>query len=232
MTETITPSIGETRRPGLIAVVLLLASALAFAYLGRWQMVRADERAAFEAEAAAAGSLPELDLRTTPVDGTGAYRHAVAEGIYDPAQQFYLEGRRQAGNTGYHVITALRLAGKRDYVLVNRGWIPGTAASAPVPPGRVRVTGVLMRPQLPPLRLGQVSGVTRPYLDPADYARESGREVAPLILVASDGGPGLIPAGLEHPSKQGMHEGYAVQWFAFAAVALIAAAAILRKRLS
>jgi cytochrome oxidase assembly protein ShyY1 len=211
-------------------MVLLLVVAGLCTGLGRWQLERAREQQRIEAGRKAATVMDELNLGSTSVTEEDSFRRASADGIYDSAQQFYLDGRRQGEQMGYHVITALRLVGTRRYVLVNRGWMPQEKTVAPVPAGRVHVSGVLAKAQLPGLLLGEPRGTTRPWMDPTAYAAESGRSVEPLFLVAAADSTSLVPAGVEQPSKEAMHLGYAFQWFSFAAMAAGAVAVMAWRR--
>jgi surfeit locus 1 family protein len=214
-----------------VGVMLLLIMAAALCTeLGRWQLERAREQKRMEASSKAALAMEELNLGSAAVTGKDAFRRASADGIYDPAQQFYLDNRRVGDRLGYHVITAMRLVGTRRYVLVNRGWMSQDQTVAPVPAGRVHVSGVLAKAQLPGLLLGQPHGTTRPWLDPAAYAAESGRPVEPLILVASGDSTSLVPGGVERPSREAMHLGYALQWFSFAVMAAVAVGVIAWRR--
>lgn len=224
-------SAGGSEKGASAGVVLLLLFVTGVCTeLGRWQLERALEQQRIEASGKAARTMGELNLGSTSVTENDSFRRASADGIYDSAQQFYLDGRRQGEQVGYHVITALRLMGTRRYVLVNRGWMPQDKTVAPVPAGRVHVSGVLMKAQLPGLLLGEPRGTTRPWLDPTAYAAESGRSVEPLILVAAADSTSLIPAGVERPSKEAMHLGYALQWFSFAVLAAGAVAVMAWRR--
>ncbi len=140
-----------------VAIVGLFALAVLFAMLGTWQLRRAElnrsTRAQFESGAAEVTvDLPrELDdeLRFRRVEVRG-------ELVTDP--QFLLDNMLHDGVAGYHVLTALRIAGRRERVLVNRGWVPAGGDRRVLPEvtiaaGTRTVAGRLERLPQPGLRL-------------------------------------------------------------------------------
>lgn len=224
-------SIGHRRWRTIAAGLFLVAASGSFTSLGLWQLERADEQRRFEEAVRERQALPPLDLTVTSVEPGEVYRRAVAEGVFEGSRQIYLEGRRHQGRIGYHVITPLRLLGSRRYVLINRGWVAQgeERVAAQVPIGRVRFSGLLQASNRPPLRWASPKGRMRPYLDIDEYRGETAMALEPLILVAAEPGRGLAAVKPELYSKQGMHEGYAVQWLTFAALAGVTAAALLTR---
>jgi surfeit locus 1 family protein len=206
--------------------------------LGFWQLDRLEHRraanAAIEAGLAAApGEATDL-LRDDPA--TLAYRPAIATGTYDPSGELVLYGRSLDGRPGDHVLTPLVLDdGTR--LLVDRGWIPFAPARtvpltgvAAAPSGPVRVTGVLRASE---------SGDAFGDQAPADAdvvravnldelrARDPGLAPAYLQLTAQDPAqPEPIPAPIE-PLGDGPHLSYAIQWFAFATIAVVGVSFLL-----
>lgn len=208
-------SIGERSR--LAAAVALLGACALFLALGAWQLARAEAQDARLAAARAALAAPPLDLQREQVTEGHAWRRARGEGEFLPAQ-YFLQGRSELGRTGYGAVAVLHAGGR--HILVERGFTP--AAQGVAPRGSVRVEGVLVPVQQPPLRMGEPTGSVRPFLDPDAIARELHIDLAPLVLHAK---PPPLP-----PLKGAMHIGYAIQWFVFAAVAVLAAMALLRNR--
>lgn len=203
-----------------------------FLALGLWQLDRAEEKRKQAAELAARSQLPAYPLG--PLEATPEhlrYRRLSVTGVLEPEGQILLENRRQGGRTGFHVVTPLRIAGGDVRVLVNRGWIPadaqGRPTPAPVPLGTRTVTGEAHIPALPAMVLhGGPDGASAwgerwPYLTTGLYQARVAYPVQPLVIlmdpVEQDGFERSWPRELP---KEGMHIGYAVQWFAFAAIAL------------
>jgi surfeit locus 1 family protein len=117
-------------------------------------------------------------------------------------------------------------------VLVNRGWIPagpdGGPTPAPVPDGAVRVTGEAHIPAPPALVLHGGADAARgwgqrwPYFTPALYAAAAGHPVQPVVILQDPREPGgFVRSWPREIPKEGMHIGYAIQWFAFALIATV-----------
>ncbi|MEP7069938.1 MAG: SURF1 family protein, partial [Usitatibacter sp.] len=92
--------------------------------LARWQVHRGDEKQARQAlldERAAASPV----TLAGPIDSAEPflYRRVRAAGEWLPGGQIFIDNQILAGRAGYHVVTPLRLAGAKESVLVNRGWI-------------------------------------------------------------------------------------------------------------
>jgi cytochrome oxidase assembly protein ShyY1 len=150
----------------MIAILLLfLLAAAVCARLGVWQLDRAYQRAqlaaeqeAAEAAAAAPAGLGDILPPQTSFPGELVGREAWVSGTYEPDGQELVVGRSLDGETGYLVLTPLRVTddgtGGASWaelsgppvVPVVRGWVdsptPGDAALE-VPDGEVRVTGWL-----------------------------------------------------------------------------------------
>ena len=228
-------------RRNLAFVVLCLIAAAVCVRLGVWQLGRLGERRVRNEFVRARLNFPSVPLATLPLDtGVVRFRRAEARGRYDYAREFVLTGRARNGSPGAHVVTPLRgAAGGDTVVLVNRGWVYAPDA-ATVDLARWRegdsatVTGFV--DLFPPPGAGVARAANRPrafrWLDRALLAREIGSPVAPLVLVARGDTAGMdasrIPARLEPPPlDEGPHLNYAVQWFAFAGVALAGLAAFV-----
>ena len=111
------------------------------------------------------------------------------------------------GKVGFFVVTPLRLEGRREAVLVQRGWVPRNfdqrallpAVVDAARPGRGRRAG---SPR-PPSRLlefdAAASGPIRQNLDVASFARETGLELLPLSVIASATQQSVRSDGLAAP---------------------------------
>ncbi len=222
------------RRAFLLAAPIV---ALGMIALGFWQLDRLHQRQQQNAAIVARTALAPLDLAQTPVDQLRAdeYRLGEARGV------FWLEGeltwRNQAlnGRPGMRVITPLRLAGSNRVVLVDRGWLPLNAEGGvdrrayPPPTGEVAVRGLIRVPvtrssDLLPADVVPAGGRLEAWfwLDPAMLSTQLGTPVLPVILVAEAGAPtGLPTAGYTLDLSEGSHLNYAIQWFAFATIAIV-----------
>ena len=231
------------RRWAFFALAMIVG--MACVRLGFWQLDRLAERQAQNAAARAQLDLPALRL-PEDLDGVEdlASRRAAARGIFDPSQEVYLGGRSLDGVAGVHVVTPLHLEQSDQTVLVDRGWIsdPDYRTESPETwsiDGPIEVSGVLLptqrepalailadrlpEPGEPPLRLWRalsIPGIRAqlPYPILDVYLMQ---ETPP----SAEGAP--VPTS-ELDLSEGPHLGYAIQWFAFAAIALAGGAFWLR----
>ncbi|HVJ31130.1 MAG TPA: SURF1 family protein, partial [Gammaproteobacteria bacterium] len=152
--------LAKTRSARTLAAVLgLLVLAALFACLGAWQLRRAEtSRATFAqfADGAEDGALASLPRE---LDDELRFRRVEVDGEYVAAPQFLLDNMLHEGAAGYQVLTALRVPGTDERVLVNRGWVPaGERAVLPhvaVGGGARTVTGRLEHLPRPGMRLGK-----------------------------------------------------------------------------
>jgi surfeit locus 1 family protein len=216
-------------------VVLFVGIALLCARLGFWQVDRLGQRRAGNAAVAAARRAPPVDLTSARrVTNLDAGRPVIARGTYDFAHEVVVMGRVLEGTPGVHVLTPLRLAGSDRAVLVNRGFVPAPDAfsvdlDSLREPGAVEVTGVAQAfastaDRSPPSRRNGPISVSRVH-----YGSLRDAIPYPLLHVvvqqdASAGAPALPRRLPLDPLDEGPHLGYAIQWFAFAAIALVFAA--------
>ena len=224
--------------PRLWAVLAWLAVAGAMVALGRWQLVRADEKIALLEAAETARASAPVDVRSLgdadgAVAAAAAYRRVRAEGRWLPRRQFLWDNRAHRGRPGLEVVTPLVLDDGRA-VLVDRGWMPLPRRREALPGvgveagARVRLVGLASRPSRgfaggPAF----VEGAPWPrWLQWFDYDAISGALDRPLVPVVLQperaAGAGAHPDLLVEnwtPAASGpeKHWSYAVQWFAMAA---------------
>lgn len=212
-------------RPRLPAILLLLLPACVCVALGVWQLERAAQKRQLAADLAARADAPPVVIGDAPLDPDATrYRRVQATGRFESDGQIFIENRHYAGRIGFHVITPLRLADGGRRVLVNRGWSPEMLAA--VPPGEVTVHGVAEVPSPPALPLHGDADVAKrwgarwPYLTLPLYAAYDPKPLLGVVILQDPGDPdGYLRSWPREFPKEGMHLGYAVQWFAFAAIA-------------
>lgn len=229
---------------GIVAAALALGAAALCIRLGFWQLDRHRERAERNARIAQAGQFAPLPLTDSAravllAPDRYAFRRASARGHFDPAGELVLRGRALDGQPGIHLVTPLRLAGD-TVVMVLRGWAPspdGVTVDRPplAEPGEREVSGILLA--APPGDPAPAGGpdpqrVTYTRL-PMDSLRAGGGAVVPLYLQQLPGAAepaGALPRRVPLATPGGgPHLGYAVQWFSFAAIALIGLLVVLWK---
>ena len=202
--------------------------------LGFWQLSRLDTRQALNAEVRAQLARPPVHLGAGDGDSVGVYRRVRAEGVYDSTLTVVEVLRARGGAPGVYLVSPLRLSDGRG-VLVERGWVPSPDART-VSPSRYAwservvvegfVTPVMTGGERP---AGADSGVVHVRgADPVVWREAVSYPLLP-ILVRRTGGtdhPDLTP--LDPPElTNGPHLSYAVQWFAFAVVAVVGTAVFL-----
>lgn len=245
----------------LLALLLLGITASVCIVLGNWQLDRAAQRIAIKQDIEAGRNSPPLHITpATPAQALTPWRPASARGVWQHDLTVLLENRNHQGRPGYWVATPLILADTTDTaVLVLRGWLPRPASvELPLPPiaaprEEQTVTGELLA-RVP--RLFELSGATQlpaKLPDPAqaqprvqnlavdDYAAATGLKFIPVVLAqTADAVPG--PNGNEPGTRllrewpvpsldADKNKGYALQWFGFATIALVACLVIIWRAL-
>ncbi len=213
-----------------------IAAAILFSALGNWQLGRAAEKRALAADFAREDAA--RDIRGLPAGGP-RYPRVFARGHYDSEHQFLLDNRVHAGRAGVHVLTPMRLADDST-VLVNRGWQPFGATRADLPEVAVSdaprtIHGRLDRLPRPPIELEGVPATGWPrlmqYPNAGKLGAALGRELHDgMILLAPDEPDGFVREWTVPGAGPDRNLGYAVQWFAFAALAAAIWIALSLKR--
>jgi len=223
----------------LAALVFTTAVVVVFILLGNWQLerheeVRLDNQIRSGRLAAEPIELSAMLEAAGPSVESLAYRRATVEGTFDPESEIFVRNEVDDGNAGFHVITPLETS--TGTLLVNRGWVPLAAERPPVPEapppeGEVEVEVMVRLSEKRP-RFGRIEPegpltvVNRIDLERLEQQFD---ELMPVWgqLVSDD--PGL-PRELEVPSfdDNGPHLEYALQWYAFAVIAVGGAASLIR----
>ncbi|CAN5839258.1 SURF1 family protein [soil metagenome] len=223
-----------TRRWLALAVVAVVV-AVVCARLGMWQLHRLEDRRADNAIVEANRDVPPVSVTQlvpvgrSPVDEQ-EWRRVSVRGRYDPADQLLVRYQSRGSLRGVHVVAPMVLA-DGSAVLVDRGFLESFAgtpdsADVPAPPaGTVTVTGWLRVDSDAPAEAvdpsdGAVRAVAAPALADAVDAPLRGGWVQAL----SESPPG--ESGLLAPEPPetdiGPHLFYALQWFLFGLLALLA----------
>ena len=219
----------------MIAVAAIVA--VTCILLGFWQLRRLDERRARNAAILERRQAEPIAIEgAAPEPAAVPYRRAVAAGRYDVAHEVLLYGRTLDGASGHHVVTPLVFP-SGDAILVDRGWVPFAERSAPVRNGTPPTSEVTVEGSLVPdegdgsMRPDDANVVRR--LDVRGIAATLPYDVYPLpLLLATQAPPqrGPLPAPAPPPAlSEGPHLSYAIQWFAFAAIAVVGATVLLRR---
>jgi surfeit locus 1 family protein len=233
---------------GIAGTIVLGAVIILFLRLGFWQLDRRAERAAINtAVAARLDQAPIADIDLLGDTAGLTYRVALASGTFDNERYIVLPGRSHRGVPGVYLLMPLRLTGRTDAILVNRGWVPSPDAAT------IDVTDFIVHDPV------DVRGLVLPFPGRAQSLSERAtsdtragefrhvwfgideralRAQFPYVLIDAtlqEIGPSAeagYPVKLDPPPLDaGPHLGYAIQWFAFALIGVIGwFALVLRAR--
>ncbi len=230
------------RRSAVVLALVLVALAVVCARLGVWQVARWHEKRALAFARAAALAEAPLPLDDPLATDPAPLLDRVLEvrGRWDTARVVRLTGRTHEGAPGLEL--ARPLVTHDGIVMVERGWVPAedgvhAEASDARDTGVVLVRGVATRMRrgaggFAPESLADTPGVlTARWLDADSLAVVLRAPVAAFALrERPDPTAPRFPVRLDpEPIDPRMHLSYAVQWFAFALVALAAALVVLRR---
>lgn len=213
--------------PALAAAAVVIAAAS----LGQWQLRRADEKRALQAQLDAAAASAPIAMpaqRADPASLDG--RRVSVRGRWVAERTVFVDNRTYKGVAGFHVVTPVRIEDSALHLLVLRGWVasdPHDRLRLPAvvtPPGVVEVEGIAQTELARVLEL-KASPAPGPQdriwqnLDLERYAKWSGLALQPLVLRQSPGAEvdGLVRDWPVAGAMVDKHLGYAVQWFALAA---------------
>lgn len=194
-----------TRRLPIVPTIIVAAAIALMIGLGFWQLRRAQENEQLLAQYKAASKLPPIAYPTAPFKGPlPLFRYATGY-CQRIVGHRAIEGRNRSGEVGWARIVDCATGAEGPGMSVEVGWSKD-------PNAKVNWAG------------GPVSGV---------IVRDRLRQIR---LIAASAPPGLEPAGL--PSAEtavlvtpGRNRFYALQWFSFAAIALVIYGLALRKRM-
>lgn len=220
-----------TRTPTMVAFVAALAAIALTVSLGNWQLRRADEKLALQAAWDRAEQTPALPVAGVDIAGVADRLplRVRLRGRFVFAHEVWLDNRQMDGQAGLMLVTPLQLA-DGAVVLVNRGFArrdPRDRTRLPAverPEGEVTVDGLAMAHTARVLQLGENdpagSGpVVWQNLDYESFERASGLSVARWVVQQTNGADdGLLRNWPRFSAGVDKHYGYALQWFALAAL--------------
>jgi surfeit locus 1 family protein len=218
---------------GIVIAAATVLGVVLTANLGAWQLRRAAQKIALQDALESRAHLPVIsagELAATPdqVD-VQHYRPVQLRGTWVPEHNVFLENRQMVDRVGFYLVTPLQLEGRKEAVLIQRGWVPRDIRDRTIlpaiasPAGLVDVVGFIAPP---PSRLYEfapsASGVIRQNLDLGEFTVETGLRLAPLSVLQADSpattGDGLMRQWPRPAVDVQKHYGYAFQWFAMCAL--------------
>ena len=221
-------------KPTLVPSLAFLIVFPTLISLGLWQLDRAEEKQQIEKNVNAADNKAPLLLNDSGTIDLIAevYRPAKLVGRFDNQRQYLWDNKTHQGRPGYHVLTPFVLEGIDAAVMVNRGWVPmlGRRDQLPeiaVESDKITISGVIKNPsntiQLAK-RLNQ-KGTDYPHVfqafEPSVFASELELTLLPVMIeLAPTEQFGYIRDWKPYFGKIEKHNGYALQWFLMALIAL------------
>ncbi len=223
---------GRRFHPSLVGGVAALVAAGGCIALGNWQYAKFERKEAAQAQLDHRAADAPIALGGMPVDAEALRaRPVVVRGQFESGRQFLVDNRIHREQAGYHVVTPLRIEGSEMRVLVNRGWVPALARHSDVPAvatpaGTVELHGIAVVPGSRFFTLGdEASSGWQPVwqnLDLTRFTRLAGHPVQPVVLqLAADAPAGFVRDWPRPDDRKERHLSYALQWYGFAASAVL-----------
>jgi len=210
--------------PTLLLVLVLLPL---FLTLGFWQLDRAKQKRTTANTMEKRRALPPLAVSDQAMMAEEIeFRTLTVSGQFVPGGQLLITNRKHLGKPGFHVITPLRLQGSDRHLLVNRGWVAAVDNAPPAietPTESITLYGEATIPSPPAIELefDLHNSILWPFLTLENYRAWSGLDIFPFVILQSPDSPhGFVRAWASARPGEGMHLGYAIQWFAFGLLSL------------
>lgn len=226
--------------------VATLAALIVFSIgclLGNWQLNRMQEKLLAASDLAAKQAASPINLNNqTPFLGQALHHSVIAKGSYLADKTIWLENRphpqgqdpKTGVTAGFYVLTPMKLEGSGKVIWVNRGWAPRDMLDRTLlpkivtPTGPVEVKGIVFEfaarvMDIGTNSLGSSTSNIQQNLDLNKEAYQFNGLQLPYIVrqSANHKSDGLNRDWLPAASGAEKHQGYAFQWFALAAVAIL-----------
>ena len=217
-------------KPGWLPTLAAIITVLLTAYLGHWQLNRADTKTQLQARYDTMQRGPATVLPGGRMEANALlYRKVELRGQFDLAHQIYIDNRILNNVAGYYVVVPFHDQLSGANLLVNRGWLSAGSDRSYLPPvsspqGEVHIEGIVVNPVSRYLELSKqaVQGQVWENLDYTRYAASLPYAIQPIMVMQlNDTGDKLIREWDRPDAGAAMHMGYAVQWFGLAAATLI-----------
>jgi hypothetical protein len=192
------------KRIPVIATLIVTAAVATMIALGFWQLSRARWKEGLVEQYAAAQKLPPIAFPTAPTKGPLPLFRWATGFCLKPVGHRAIAGENRQGEPGYAHIVQCSTAAEGPGMAVDIGWSKDPNARWNWPGGPV--SGVIVPDRLQRMRL---------------VAASSPAGLQPSATPSIDSVVQVTPAG---------HRFYAIQWFAFAAIAVVIFLLALRKR--
>ncbi len=221
----------------LFSLLIPLAAAGVFLRLGVWQYGKHRDRVAVNVSLADRLTQPAAPFASLPRDTLESrWRRVTLTGRFRYDLEQVQAGRTSQGSPGVHLLTPLEREGADTLVIVARGWVYSPdAAGVELSRWREDAQVSLEGYALPLAPEGTPPPAGRPFrtLDQRSLSARTGRPVAALMVVMtsdSSARADSVPRRLPPPVLDaGPYGSYAIQWFAFALIAVAGGLLLFRR---
>jgi surfeit locus 1 family protein len=214
-------------------LVLMICVPL-FIKLGLWQYNKAHLKQEIQNSYNASLDTEALSL-PAQFDNLDAWKHkkVTVKGHYKTEHQILLDNQVENSRGGFHVLTPLKIEGRDDYVLINRGWIAGGATHTEMPfistpEELVEIVGLVWVPSKKIFTLESKAQKSQwnkvwQHMDLERYQNSVAIKVLPIVIkldTKSNAG-GFVRNWQLPADKIATNMGYAYQWFGFAIASIL-----------
>jgi surfeit locus 1 family protein len=216
--------------PFIAALVVAIIGIL----LGNWQQDRAAYKTRLQQQQQARRAEPPLELGPviTPAEKI-AFRRVRLRGEFVAGWPVFLANRPMGSGSGFYLAMPFKIAGSDTHVLVLRGWLPRQAEFGKLPPfatpaGPVVLEGQVVASSGRVMELGvpppPAPGALVQNLTPEAVAAASGLRLQPFLVQQTAPAAPNDRMARDWPAPSAgidKHRGYAFQWYALAALAVL-----------
>ncbi len=221
-------------RPIVFAAAMVVATIGIL--LGNWQQGRAAYKTELQARQQARAAEPPLDLApSTPASPDLEFRNVRLQGEFVADWPVFLANRPMGAQSGFYLAMPFRIAGSDTHVLVLRGWLPrpagaeyGKLPAFATPAGQLMLKGRVVQGAGKVMELGEgpplAPGALVQNLTPEALAQASGLKLLPFLVQQTQAAGRRDALARDWPAPDAgidKHRGYAFQWYALAALALL-----------
>ncbi|MGF6273964.1 surfeit locus 1 family protein [Massilia sp. UYP11] len=225
-------------RPVAFAAALVVA--IIGILLGNWQQGRADHKTALQARQQARAAEPPLELTpSTRIGPDDEFRSVLLRGEFVAGWPVFLANRpmttRSGAQSGFYLAMPFKIAGSDTHVLVLRGWLPrppgaeyGKLPAFATPAGPLVLKGRIVSTAGKVMELGEgpplAPGALVQNLTPEALAAASGLTLQPFVVQQTQAAGRRDVLARDWPAPSAgidKHRGYAFQWYALAALAVL-----------
>lgn len=220
--------------PSWLGFLVLIICVPLFIKLGLWQYNKAKLKQEMQTSYNASLDYDALALPAR-LDNPDMWKYKKVKitGHYETKYQILLDNQVEQSRAGFHVLTPLKIEGRNDYVLINRGWVAGKATHTDLPAittpeGVVEIVGLVWVPSKKIFTLETAQEKSQwnlvwQHMDLERYQKSVSLNVLPIVIkLDSNSNAGGFIRNWQLPAEKiATNMGYAYQWFGFAVASIL-----------